>query len=321
MQWKTAFILGLYFIPFVILLSGIVSSVGMMMLLWIIMSFGMCGIGLSIMHDANHGAYSKNKRVNKLLGYLLNVIGSYHVTWKIQHNVLHHSSTNVHEFDEDLDNQIMRFSPNQAHKRINKYQAFYAPFFYGLLSLYKMLSKDFEQIARFHRKKLLAGEGLTLRKAIFQITTNKIIYFATTLVLPMIVLSFAWWQVLLGFLLMHFICGLILALVFQSAHVLEKTEFFVADEQGSVDNCWAIHQLNTTANFSRKGKLFSWLIGGLNYQVEHHLFPTICHVHYDSISHIVRSTAQEYNIQYHEYRTFWCAVKSHFKMLHHLGRA
>ncbi|MEO9967455.1 MAG: acyl-CoA desaturase [Reichenbachiella sp.] len=320
MQLKTVFMLCLYFTPFIILLSGIVQTFSSMMLLWAIMSQGMCGIGLAIMHDANHGAYSKNKNVNLALGFLLNVIGSYHVTWKIQHNVLHHSSTNVHGFDEDLDNQVMRFSPNQKRRGFYKYQAYYAPFFYGLLSLYKTLSKDFEQIARFHRKRLLAAEGLTLSKAIFQISINKILYFGATLALPMILIDLPWWQVLIGFLTMHFICGLILALVFQSAHVLENTSFHVADEKGSIDNCWAIHQMNTTANFSRKGKLFSWMIGGLNYQVEHHLFPTICHVHYHAISDIVRSTAKDYDIQYLEYPTFLCAIKSHFRMLHSLGK-
>lgn len=320
MQLKTAFMLGLYFIPFIILVSGVVQSFWMMMMSWCIMGLGMCGIGLSIMHDANHGAYSKKKSVNNLLGYLLNVIGSYHITWKIQHNVLHHSSTNVHEYDEDLNNQILRFSPNQKRRNINKYQAYYAPFLYGLLSLYKTFSKDFEQISRFGRNNLLSSQGVTLNGAILQITVNKLIYLGTTLALPMIVLSLPWWQVVIGFLTMHFICGIILALIFQSAHVLDSTHFYQADESGSIDNCWAIHQLNTTANFAKKGRLFSWLIGGLNYQIEHHLFPNICHVHYEKISDIVRGTAKDFDIHYHEFPTFFDAIKSHFRMLNVLGK-
>ncbi|MEP2024957.1 MAG: acyl-CoA desaturase [Reichenbachiella sp.] len=320
MQLKTAFMLGLYLVPFAILVSGLVQSFWSMMILWSVMGLGMCGIGLSIMHDANHGAYSNKKSVNNVLGYLLNVIGSYHVTWKIQHNVLHHSSTNVHEYDEDLNNQILRFSPNQKRRNINKYQAFYAPFLYGLLSLYKTFSKDFEQISRFNKKKLLSAQGVTLNGAILQITLNKLLYLGATFLLPMLVLDLPWWQILIGFLTMHFICGIILALIFQSAHVLDSTQFYQADESGSIDNCWAIHQLNTTANFAKKGKLFSWLIGGLNYQVEHHLFPNICHVHYQHISHIVSRTAKEFNVHYHEFPTFLDAIKSHFRMLHILGK-
>lgn len=320
MQLKTAFMLCLYFVPFLILVLGNIQSFGIMFLLWSLMGLGMCGIGLSIMHDANHGAYSNKKSVNNILGYLLNVIGSYHITWKIQHNVLHHSSTNVHDYDEDLNNQILRFSPNQKRRAINKYQAYYAPFLYGLLSLYKTFSKDFEQISRFNRNKLLTGQGVTFKGAVLQITVNKVIYLGLTLILPLLVISLPWWQITLGFLAMHVICGIILALIFQSAHVLDRTEFYQADASGSIDNCWAIHQLNTTANFAKKGKLFSWLIGGLNYQVEHHLFPNICHVHYQHISPIVKRTAQDYNIKYHEFPTFFDAIKSHFRMLHLLGK-
>lgn len=312
--------LSLYFVPFMMLISGSIQTFSTMLGLWLMMGLGMCGIGLSVMHDANHGAYSKRKAVNNLLGYLLNVIGSYHITWKIQHNVLHHSSTNVHEYDEDLNNQILRFSPNQKCRAINKYQAYYAPFLYGLLSLYKTFSKDFEQISRFNKKNLLSGQGLTLNNAILQITFSKMLYLVATLLIPMLVMSLPWWQILIGFIAMHLLCGLILALIFQSGHVVDDTKFYVADEKGSIDNCWAIHQLNTTANFAKNGKLFSWLIGGLNYQIEHHLFPNICHVHYRVISDIVKRTANEFDIHYNEYPTFLCAIKSHFKMLHRLGQ-
>ena len=108
---------------------------------------------------------------------------------------------------------------------------------------------------------------------------------------------------------------------FQSAHVLEKTEFYKAKEDGSVENNWAIHQLNTTANFAQDNRLFSWMIGGLNFQVEHHLFPHVCHVHYGDISKIVKETAKKYEVKYNEYPTFYSAVKSHFKLLHQLGQS
>ena len=120
---------------------------------------------------------------------------------------------------------------------------------------------------------------------------------------------------------MQFICGLVLALIFQPAHVIQETEFFVPDEEGSVENNWAIHQLKTTSNFANDSRLFSWLIGGLNYQVEHHLFPHVCHVHYRNISKIVKKTAEEYDLPYHYHKTFFGAVASHFKMLYRLGRA
>jgi linoleoyl-CoA desaturase len=135
----------------------------------------------------------------------------------------------------------------------------------------------------------------------------------------MIVMALPWWQIFLGFFLMLYICGLVLALIFQVAHVIKETEFYSSDNRGSAENNWAIHQMMTTANFANKSGLFSWLIGGLNFQIEHHLFPNICHVHYRKISSIVKETAKEFNLPYKQHRTFFGALKSHFIFLNQLG--
>lgn len=319
MKLKSAFMLCLYFIPLILMITGFVSSLWPVMFLWILMGFGMSGIGLSIMHDANHGSYSRNKKVNNVMGFLLNFIGGYHVNWKIQHNVLHHSFTNIDGFDEDIDQAIMRFSPHQPRKKFFRFQVFYAPFLYGIMTIYWLIAKDFLQLFRYNRENLLAGQGLTLKKAATQIVFHKSWYLVLTLILPILALSLPWWQMLLGFLAMHFISGLILALIFQPAHVIEETDFFIPEDNGSVENNWAIHQLKTTANFANRSRLFSWFIGGLNYQIEHHLFPNICHVHYRKISAIVKETALEFGLPYHQHRTFIGALKSHFTLLHHLG--
>lgn len=319
MKIKTVFMLSLYFIPLLLLITGTVSSPGVMFMLWVLMGFGMAGIGLSIMHDANHGSYSRNKKVNSVLGFLANFGGVYHVNWKIQHNVLHHSFTNVEGFDEDIQTPVMRFSPTQKRRSYYRFQVLYAPFLYGLMNINWLLTKDFLQLPRFHKKNLLASQGLNLRKAMIQVIFHKTWYLGLTLVLPMLVIDLPWWQVLLGFLLMQYICGLTLALIFQTAHVLQETSFYKIDENGSVENNWAIHQMRTTANFANRSVLFSWFIGGLNYQIEHHLFPYICHVHYKKISKIVQETAQDFNVPYHQHRTFVGALKSHFSLLHQLG--
>ncbi|MGL1889643.1 MAG: acyl-CoA desaturase [Reichenbachiella sp.] len=321
MKIKTVFMVALYFVPLTLLLTGFANSFGVMMILWSLMGLGMVGIGTSVMHDANHGAYSNKSTINKALGYLMNTIGSYHLTWKIQHNVLHHTSTNVHDYDEDLNSGVMRFSPNQKKRFIFKFQAFYAPFLYGLLTINKIIIKDLTQVFEFSARNLLAGQNYTLTKALIHIFLIKSIYILVTLVLPIIILDFPAWQIIIGFLTMHYICGFLLAMIFQSAHVLEETEFFNADENGSIDNCWAIHQLRTTANFGRKSKMLTWLVGGLNHQVEHHLFPNICHVHYSDISPIVKQTAKDFGIEYLEFKSFFSAIGSHFRMMHKLGQA
>jgi len=319
MKAKTVFMISLYFIPLILMISGLVSSLWPMMAMWVLMSFGMSGIGLSIMHDANHGSYSKNRKVNNALGFLVNFLGAYHVNWKIQHNVLHHSFTNVEGFDEDINAPAMRFSPNQKRRKIFRFQVFYAPFIYGMMTIYWLFGRDFTHLNKYNKQNLLAGQGLTLKKALSHLIFNKVWYLALTLGLPLIMVDLPWWQILIGFFVMQFICGLLLAFIFQLAHVIEETDFYITDAKGTIENHWAIHQLKTTANFANGSRVFSWLIGGLNFQIEHHLFPNICHVHYRKISSIVRETAKEFNVPYHHHRTFFGALKSHFSMLHQLG--
>ena len=320
MKFKTVFMVCLYFIPLILMLSGVVSTIWPVMFMWVLMGFGMSGIGLSIMHDANHGSYSKNKKVNEALGFLINFVGGYHVNWKIQHNVLHHSYTNIEGYDEDISRaHVFRLSPNQEAKSKYRFQAFYAPFFYGLMTIYWFTVKDFQQLKRYEEQDLLKSQGTTYKKAVSHAFFHKIWYVGLFFILPLIMVPLAWWQIVLGFFLMHFISGLILALIFQPAHVIEETNFYVPDENGSVENNWAIHQMNTTANFANKSRLFSWFVGGLNYQIEHHLFPHICHVHYRHISAIVKKTAEEFNVPYHQHETFFGAVKSHFSLLNQLG--
>jgi linoleoyl-CoA desaturase len=320
MKFKTLFMIALYSAPLFLMLSGLITSLWVMLLMWVIMGFGMSGIGLSIMHDANHGSYSTNKHVNNALGFILNYIGGYHHNWKIQHNVLHHTYTNIDGYDDDIDKEgIVRFSPTQEHKWFYRYQLFYVPFLYSIMTLYWLVFKDIQQTVRYGRLDLLSTQGLTPIKAFSQIIIYKLVYVAFTLVLPIYIMDFPWWQVLIGFLIMQAICGLILAFIFQSAHVIQETQFFKVDETGSVENSWAIHQLYTTANFANGSRFFSWFVGALNYQIEHHLFPNVCHVHYREIAPIVKQTAEEFGLPYYHHPTFWGALKSHFSLLHSLG--
>ncbi|MFY0643960.1 MAG: acyl-CoA desaturase [Bacteroidia bacterium] len=319
MVLKTVFMLGLYFVPLVLMLTGVITSLGGVIFMWCLMGFGMSGIGMGVMHDANHGSYSQNSKINKILGFTVNFAGGYHTNWIIQHNVLHHTFTNIEGYDEDIEQKVMRFSPNQKRHKLFKYQLFYAPFIYGLLTIYWVLAKDFIQLVDYNKRGLIKKQGLSYKKALTQIIVNKTWYFVIILVLPLILIPLPWWQVLLGFFCMHFISGLILALIFQPAHVLEETEFFVPDENTSVENSWAVHQMKTTSNFANGSIFFSWFIGGLNYQIEHHLFPLVCHVHYKKISSIVKQTAEEYNLPYHQHKTFLGALRSHFSLLHKLG--
>jgi len=319
MKFKSVFMLSLYFLPLILMITGVVSSLLPVMLMWAIMGFGMSGIGLAIMHDANHGSYSKSRKVNNIMGFMLNFIGGYHLNWKIQHNVLHHTYTNIDGMDEDINKPVMRFSPNQKGKKIYQLQIFYAPLLYGVMTIYWFISKDFEQLVRYKKMNLLAGQGISFRRAVAHVMFNKLWYAGLLIVLPLIFIALAWWQILLGFLMMHFICGLVLAFIFQPAHVVEDTKFYMTGNTGCMENNWAIHQVRTTSNYANNSVVFSWFVGGLNYQIEHHLFPHVCHVHYRKISKIVKATAIEYNLPYNQHKTFFGALRSHFALLNQLG--
>jgi linoleoyl-CoA desaturase len=319
MKFKSIFMLTLYIAPYVLMMFGVVSGKLGIFFMFSLMGFGMSGIGLSIMHDANHGSYSKSKYVNNWMGYLLNIIGGYHINWKIQHNVLHHTYTNIDGYDEDIAKPVMRFSPNQKRRFIYNFQIFYAPLLYSVMTLYWVISKDFEQLVKYNRRGLLAAQNLTLTIGLFTLFINKLLYVGFLVVLPVILIPQPWWFILFCFIIMHVICGLILALIFQPAHVVGGTNFYTPDKNNSVENNWAIHQMLTTSNFARNSGFFGWFIGGLNHQIEHHLFPNICHVHYKDISFIVEKTAIEFNLPYNSHKTFGSALYSHFKLLNDLG--
>ena len=321
MVTKTAVMFLLYFGPyFIMLLAGITNPL-VILGFWVIMGIGKSGIGLSVMHDANHGAYSKNKHVNQILGYVMNVIGASAFNWKIQHNVLHHSYTNIEGMDEDIDPGIlMRLSPHARWYKVHRLQHIYGWFLYGLMTFLWLTTKDFRQLYRYKKMGLLKSQKRSYNGVLIETIVSKVLYYAYALVIPLIFIPVAWWVVLIGFCLMHYITGLSLGLVFQPAHVMPTSEYPIPDDNGSMENNWAVHQLFTTTNFAPGSKIFSWFIGGLNYQIEHHLFPNICHVHYKRISRIVKETTKEYGLPYYSQKNFALALVQHGKMLRELGK-
>lgn len=320
MIFKTIFMLSLFFVPLVIVNTGIVASPLLLFGLYLLSGLGMAGIGMGVMHDAIHGSYSKNRKVNKYMGYTLNLIGANAAIWKIQHNVLHHTYTNIDEADEDINAPFfLRFSPHAKRYWLHRFQHLYIWFFYGLSTISWVTTKDFLRIHRYKKLGFIKGKA-EVRKEILQVTGWKLLYYSYALALPLIMVPLAPWIIILAFFGMHFLTGICISLVFQSAHVMPSTEFPLPDENGLIANDWAIHQLATTSNFSPRSRFFSWMIGGLNYQVEHHLLPNICHVHYRKLSRIVAETAKEYGIPYHTKKTFVAAVWDHIKMLQQLGK-
>jgi len=186
--------------------------------------------------------------------------------------------------------------------------------------LYWTLLKDFVQFNKYTKDGVNKSTPAQNRVILFKIVLSKLFYFFFIIFVPVFFFHLPLWQVVVGFLLMHFIGGQVLTVIFQLAHTVEGTTHPLPNSDDTIENNWAVHQMNTTVNFSRRSKWISWYVGGLNFQVEHHLFPTICHVHYPEVSKIVKSTAEEFGVQYLENETFWQALTSHVRTLQRFGK-
>ena len=316
---KTIIMLMLYFIPFGILFSGAVQSYIGQLGLWLLMAAGMSGIGLGIMHDANHGASFKSQRLNNFFGKVIYLVGVDQLNWKIQHNVLHHTFTNIDGHDDSLEaGNLLRFSPNQKLLKHHKYQQYYAWFLYTLQTISWSIITDYNRLRKYIGMGVIPNNK-SERRLYFELFFGKFIYYSLILFLPMFLTPSSWWMTLVFFLIMHLTAGLFLACVFLPAHIMPDNEYPIPSNKGDLKNDWLVHQIVTSCNFATESKLFSWFVGGLNYQIEHHLFPNICHVHYPAISKILKATVKEYGIPYRHYTTFLDAIKAHRVMLKKLG--
>jgi len=319
MIFKSVVMIGLYILPFIIMLT-IPMSGWLIFPLALIMGIGMAGIGMNVMHDAVHGSFSKRGWINKLFGSSMYMIGGNIFNWKIQHNIMHHTYTNIEGYDEDVEPKAaLRLSKYSPLKKFHRFQYIYAFFLYCFMTISRTI-KDFDQLHRYNKKGITKQQGSSPKKEFIRMLISKIAYVAVIIGLPLIFSGFSWWLIILGFVLMHFVAGLLMSTVFQMAHLVEEAEQPLPESEGIVNNEWTKHELDTTANFARNSRWFGWFIGGLNYQVEHHLFPNVCHLHYKAISPIVERTANEFGIRYRMNRTFFSAIGSHIRMLKALGR-
>ncbi len=304
--------IAIYFTLMMVSLHWSVSS-----LLWVIFGLNMAAIGFNIMHDACHGSFSTRGWVNELFGLTNNFLGGNAFLWKLKHNIIHHTYTNVDGVDDDINNMpFMRQCSTQPWKPMHRFQSIYMFFLYGFTSLF-MFFMDYVKYfsKRVHTtplKKMDAKEHIIF-------WGGKLFFIIFYIVIPILVIGWKAW--LIGFLISQFTLGLTLAIVFQLAHVVEHAEFESAGvDPVKIENEWAIHQVKTTANFAFSNKLVTWFVGGLNYQIEHHLFPRISHIHYPEISKIVRETCAKFELNYIYFPTTRAAVVSHVRFMNQMGR-
>jgi linoleoyl-CoA desaturase len=275
-------------------------------------------IGFNVMHDGSHGSFSTKKSLNRVAASSISLLGANHFMWNMKHNMIHHSFTNIDGVDDDIEIGVfMRMAPTQKRLKAHKFQHFYFWFLYMLLYVFWIFYTDYkkyfsQKIGTVPLKKMSVADHI-------EFWSVKIYHAIAFIVVPVYCVGFVNW--LVGFLLMTMVAGFVLSIVFQLAHTVEQTEFPVVDTAtNKLPDEFAAHQIKTTANFATKNKLVSWLVGGLNFQIEHHLFPKISHVHYPAISEIVRNLCREYQLQYIEYPTMRKAVWAHVRFLRQLGK-
>jgi len=315
---KTVAMLAMVFVPYFLILFG-GFGVWTMLGLAIVMGVGVAGCGFSISHDALHGAYSSSKTVNHWLGLTFDLLGASSYLWKITHNVIHHTYTNIQGIDEDLEvSPLLRLSPESTHYWFHQFQHVYGFAVYSFSTLFWVFAKDYKYLLQ---DDLGPYEDISHdAKDLATLFGMKLFYYGYMIVLPLLLLDVTWWQFAIGFVSMHLTAGLILGVVFQLAHVVEGPDHHTAEDNDMMKDAWLVHEMKTTANFARSSSLVCWYVGGLNFQIEHHLFPRICSVHYPAISGIVEEVAEEHGIPYHHHPTLWQSIHSHYRMLKKLGQ-
>jgi len=313
----------------IILVTSAIAMYGILMfvpisswvalLLCMLLGFTLASIGFSVMHDANHGSYSTKPLLNDFLGLSLNAMGASSYFWKQKHNIIHHTYTNVDGIDDDIaKSPIIRQCESQKWVPAHKVQHLYLLPIYSLSTIFWIFIMDFKKYFSHKIYTTDAWKMSAKNHIVFWVT--KIMYLAFYVVLPVYVWGFLPW--LAGYLALNAVMGLTLSIVFQLAHVVENTEFehVPLDETKHIETAWAEHQVKTTANFAMGSKVISWFVGGLNFQIEHHLFPKVSHIHYPAISKIVMQKCREFNLPYNKYDTLSEAVASHFRMMKFLGK-
>ena len=316
MYLKTAIILAV-FAALYLLLVFVAATWWQAAPLAILLGLSMSSIGFNIEHDGGHHAYSNHAWVNRLMAMTMDLIGASSYVWHWKHVVVHHTYVNITGHDADIDVGVLgRLTPHQRQFPFHRWQQFYLWPLYGLNIIKWHLYDDFRDVIlgrigsqRMPRPKRWELVSFIMAKALF---------LALAFAVPLLVHRV--WVVFLFYGVTVTVAGVVVSVVFQLAHCVEEAEFPLPQEgSGSIENAWAIHQVETTVDFARRSRVESWLLGGLNFQIEHHLFPRVCHVNYPAISKLVEQTCREFGVKYREHISFRSGLASHFRWLRRMG--
>ncbi len=316
MYCKTFIVLAWYFTSYALLVF-FATSLWQAIPLAIVMGVAMAAIGFNIQHDGGHCGYSEKPWINRLMAMAMDLMGASSYIWRQQHNIVHHSYANVDEHDADISlGPLARLCPNQKRYWYHRFQHIYLWALYTFVSPKWQFHDDFRDLIRGqicdHKFPFPRGKELAI------LIGGKLTFVTMAFVIPMMFHS--WWMVLAFYALASAVQGVILAVVIQLAHAVEEAEFPLPNADNRLESSWAVHQVQTTVDYARNSKFWSWYTGGLNFQTEHHLFSRICHINYPAMSEIVKEACEDFGLRYEEHPTFWAGVKSHYRWLRMMGR-
>lgn len=317
MYLKTAVVLA-WFASSYVLLVFVANSWWLGTLLAVSLALSMAAIGFNVQHDGGHGAYSKRRWINKLTALTLDMLGGSSYGWACKHNIVHHTYSNITGHDDDIDIGIFgRLSPHQRYLKFHRWQHLYLWPLYGAVAMKWQLLDDFRDVARgqFGGQRHPRPKGWDLVTFI----GGKLLFFSLAFAIPLLVHPVL---TVLGFYLaVSFVQGMTLSLIFQLPHCVENAAFPMPEgDSDRMEAPWAVHQVQTTVNYANRNRLLSWYVGGLNFQIEHHLFPRICHIHYAALAPLVEQTCHEFGVNYQANATFRSALASHYRWLRKLGK-
>lgn len=289
------------------------------LLLAVVLGLTGAAIGFNVEHDGSHQAYSDRVWINRLAAMTLELLGGSSYLWRWKHGLFHHTYVNIAGHDPDIALGILaRLSPHQRRRQHHRWQHVYLWAFYGLLPIKWQLIGDFRALIT----RRIGGQPVPRPRGgeLLVFVAGKVVFFTGAFLVPLALHPA--WAVLAGYAIATFVAGITLSVVFQMAHCVEEAEFPVpAEPGGRVARAWAVHQVETTVDFARRSRVAAWLLGGLNFQIEHHLFPRICHVNYPAIATLVEQTCREFGIRYTAHRSFRAGLASHFRWLRRMATA
>ena len=279
----------------------------------------LAGLGFNVTHDANHGSYSRRRWLNHMMRWSLDVIGGSSYVWRTKHNVVHHTYTNIAGADSDIDSlPFARFAPDQQVRPFHRFQHFYMWGLYGLFAIKWHTTGDFDYLlkGKIGETPIRWPKG----RELVGFVAGKLVFVSWTVIIPLLLRPAL--PVVACFLVASFVLAFTLSITFQLAHCLEEAEFSSVERMQATDERteWARHQVETTVDFAPKSRILAWYMGGLNFQIEHHLFTKVCHVHYPHIASIVRDVCQKHGVDYQAHPSLWSAVASHARWLRKMGR-